>query len=177
MKYNVILADPPWSFKTWSDKGKGWSADNHYNVMSIDDIKALPVPAADNCALFLWVTFPLLREGLEVMEAWGFDYRTQGFTWVKQNKKSDSLFWGMGYYTRANAELCLLGVKGRMPVEDRGVHSVIWSPVREHSRKPDEQYERIERLYPGANYLEMFARYKRDGWDSWGNEVDSDIAL
>ena len=103
-------------------------------------------------------------------------YKTIGFTWVKKNKKSDSLFWGMGYYTRANTELCLLATKGK-PLRrvSRSVHQVVESPVREHSRKPDEVRGRIIRLFGNLPRIELFARQKTEGWDVWGNEVQSDL--
>ena len=112
-KYSVILADPPWHYKVYSKKGAGRSAESHYPTMNIEDIKALPVAgiADRDCALFLWVTFPCLLEGLEVLKAWGFTYKTVAFVWVKQNKKSASLFWGMGYWTRSNVELCILATR------------------------------------------------------------------
>ena len=105
-KYQIIYADPPWQFKTYSKKGSlQKSADCHYSCMSMEDIMALPVEtlAAEDCVLFLWVTFPLLREGLETMRRWGFTYKTCGFNWVKRNKKADSWFMGLGYWTRSNA--------------------------------------------------------------------------
>ena len=111
------------------------------------------------------------------MEAWGFTYKTIGFSWVKSNKNGEGFKIGMGFYTRANVELCLLGVRGKMPVMARDVRQVIYAPPREHSRKPDEVYERIERLYPGMSYLELFARQRWQGWSAWGNEVNSDIDL
>lgn len=113
-KYNIIYADPPWQYRTYSKKGQGRSAESHYPTMSIADIKALPVRslAAKDCALFMWITFPCLQEAMEVLSAWGFEYKTVAFVWVKQNRKSDSLFWGMGYWTRANAELCILATRG-----------------------------------------------------------------
>ena len=109
-KYDIIYADPPWQYRTYSKKGQGRSAESHYPTMGIEDIKALPVGelAAKDCALFMWITFPCLQEALEVLTAWGFSYKTVAFVWVKQNRKSDSLFWGMGYWTRANDELCIL---------------------------------------------------------------------
>ena len=140
-KYGAIYADPPWTYKTWSGKGKEKkSAENHYDCMDKSDIQNLPVPnlCADDCVLFLWVTFPCLEEGLELMQRWGFTYKTCGFTWIKKNRKSDSLFWGLGYWTRANAELCLIGTKGNPKRVSKSVHQVIMSPIREHSRKPDE---------------------------------------
>lgn len=105
-KYNVIYADPPWAFRVWSEKGKERSADKHYSCMTLDDLKQMPVnsiTAGDGCALFMWATFPMLREALELIEAWGFEYKTIAFCWVKQNKNSDGIFKGMGYYTRSNA--------------------------------------------------------------------------
>ena len=102
-KYNVIYADPPWAFRVWSEKGKERSADKHYSCMTLDDLKQMPVnsiTAGDGCALFMWATFPMLREALELIEAWGFEYKTIAFCWVKQNKNSDGIFKGMGYYTR-----------------------------------------------------------------------------
>lgn len=175
MKYSVILADPPWSYEVWNkDTGSGRSAESHYSTMSLGDICELPVQeiAADNCALFLWAVWPSIFDAKIVIDAWGFTYKTIAWEWVKLNKSSIGLFTGMGYYTRANTEPCLLAVKGRMAVCAHDVLSVIMSPVREHSRKPDEQYEKIARLYPEGDRVELFARRKRDGWDSWGNEID-----
>ncbi len=176
--FDVILADPPWHFKVWNEEsGSGRSASKHYPVMSIEEICALPVNElrAGNCALFLWATWPtIFRYVPVVLKAWGFIYRTKAFTWVKTTKNGN-LAMGTGYYTRANDEPCLLAVRGSMPVADRGVLGTFLSPRREHSRKPDEQYEMIERLYPDRNYLELFAREKREGWSAWGNEIESDI--
>ena len=147
--------------------------------MSIEDIKALPVQsvAAEDCALFLWITFPCLLEGLSVIEAWGFTYKTVAFAWVKQNKKSDSLFWGMGFWTRANVELCILATKGRPKRISAGVHQVIMSHIEEHSKKPQEARDRIIRLLGDVPRLELFARQKTEGWDVWGNEVVCDVDL
>lgn len=173
-KYNIIYADPPWNFKTYSEKGKQKkSAECHYRCMNIDNIYDLPINqiAADNCILFLWVTFPLLKEGLETIEKWGFTYKTIGFNWIKQNKKSDSLFWGLGYWTRANSEICLLATKGKPKRISKSVHSVIMSKIREHSRKPDEVRNKIVELCGDMPRIELFARQSVDGWDCWGNEV------
>lgn len=179
-KYNIIYADPPWNFKTYSAKGKEHkSADAHYQCMNIDDIYNLPIDkiAADDCILFLWVTFPLLNEGLKTIEQWGFTYKTVGFNWVKKNKKSDSLFWGLGFWTRSNSELCLIATKGSPKRISAGVHSVVISPIEEHSKKPQEVRERIVQLVGDLPRVELFARQKTDGWDVWGNEVESDIDL
>lgn len=126
----------------------------------------------ENCVLFLWVTAPCLLEGLELINSWGFTYKTIGFTWIKTNKKNDSLFWGMGYYTRANTELCLLATKGK-PLKriSKSVHQVVMSKIREHSRKPDEVRDRIVKLFDDLPRIELFARQQVDGWDCWGNEV------
>jgi N6-adenosine-specific RNA methylase IME4 len=171
-KFKVIYADPPWEFKVYSGKGKQRSADRHYNTQSLDDIKALPIAnlAADDCALFLWCVWPELPGALEVIKAWGFEYKTLGFNWVKQTKNSDSLHWGMGYWTRANTEGCLLATRGAPKRQAMDVHQVIMSPVGEHSRKPEGTSARIERLLPGP-YLELFARRPMAGWTVWGNEI------
>ena len=172
-KYNIIYADPAWSFKTYSDKGKGKSPDNHYSVMSLEDIKDLPLQdiADDNCILFIWVTFPLLKESFEVIDAWGFTYKTVGFNWVKKNKKTDSWFWGLGYWTRANAELCLIATKGTIKRQSASVHQVIDTPIERHSKKPDIVRDKIVELVGDLPRIELFARETADGWDSWGNEL------
>ena len=178
-KYSVILADPPWAFRAWSDKGKGRSAEQHYPTMRLEDIKALPVAdlAAEDCVLFLWATFPMLKEALEVVEAWGFSYKTVAFTWVKENRKSPGLFWGLGYWTRANAEVCLLATRGSPKRQSAAVHQVILSPVEQHSKKPDEVRERIVTLMGDVPRVELFARQQAPGWDVWGNEVDCSPGL
>lgn len=123
----------------------------------------------------LWATFPNIREALRVMEAWGFEYRTAAFVWIKKNRKNGGNFWGMGAYTRANAEVCLLGTtpgtKARQVVKSHGVQQVIEAPVERHSRKPAEVRERIVRLLGDVPRIELFARERVPGWDAWGNEV------
>lgn len=178
-KYGVIYADPPWHYKVYSKKGMGRSAESHYPTMKLEDIKALPVAdlADRDCALFLWVTLPCLLEGIEVLKAWGFTYKTTAFVWIKQNRKADSLFWGMGYWTRSNAEICLLGTKGRPKRMDKKIHQVVVSHVEEHSKKPQEVHNRIIRLLGDVPRIELFARRKTEGFDVWGNEVESDIIL
>jgi len=172
VSYSVILADPPWSWKARSAKGEGRSAKNHYNVMEQDDLHRMSVSrvAADDSVLFLWVLNSMLGQGLQLIDAWGFTFKTVGFCWVKTNSRSGSLFMGLGYHTRQNVELCLIATKGKPKRVSGGVHQVVMSPRREHSRKPDEVYERIEALYPGP-YLEMFSRTRRTGWDAIGDEV------
>ena len=145
--------------------------------MPIEEIKALPVSelAADDCALFLWITMPMLQEAWGVMEAWGFRFVTTAFVWIKLSRKSDTIFWGPGNWTRANAELCLLATKGHPKRLARNVHQVIISHVQEHSRKPDEARRRIEALMGDVPRVELFARRPAPGWDVWGNEVESTI--
>jgi N6-adenosine-specific RNA methylase IME4 len=168
--FETILADPPWDFETYSEKGQDRSPE--YKTTSIDRIKALPVKqlAAENSSLHLWVLMNQLPEALEVIEAWGFTFKTCGFAWMKQNKSGNGLFMGMGYWTRANVELCLLATKGNPRRFDMGVPQALLSPLMEHSRKPDEFHERIERLVQGP-YLELYARRERKGWVTWGNEI------
>jgi len=183
-KYNVILADPPWSYKVWSkETGNGRSAESHYKTMDKNDIQNLPIQAIceDDCVLFLWVTAPCLLEGIEVIEKWGFTYKTLGFNWVKRNKKSDSWFWGMGYYTRANTELCLLATKGKtLKRISKSVHQVVDDRIMNHSQKPNAVRERIVKLFGDLPRIELFARPPKDllfedesynGWDVWGNET------
>jgi N6-adenosine-specific RNA methylase IME4 len=174
-KYGVIYADPPWLFRTWSAKGTGRSAVSHYDCLDFPTLAALPVAqlAADDCVLFLWATNPSLPRALELIHAWGFEYKTLGFCWVKLNKtpKHDAHFFvGMGYWTRANPELCLLATRGKPPRQAKDVRCLVVDPRREHSRKPDCIRERIERLVPGP-YVELFARETKKGWDCWGNQV------
>ncbi len=178
--YRVIYADPPWTFTTYSRKGKGRSAEAYYDCMSLDDIKVLPVAdwAANDCVLLLWATDPLLPTAFEVIRAWGFTYKTVGFYWAKLNKSAEpttyqdaSFFTGLGFWTRANPEQCLLATRGHPKRRRADVRKLIVSPRREHSRKPEEAYRRIEALCEGP-YLEMFARSSRPGWDCWGTESD-----
>jgi len=169
-KYNIIYADPPWSY---GDKLKhhGGSADSHYDTMSIDDICNLPVDniSADNCALFLWGTWPLLPEALRVVESWGFTYKTCGFVWVK-NYTNGKKVLGMGNDTRGNTEFVLLAKKGRMIRIDNGISQYIESPIKEHSKKPDQVRQKIVQLYGDLPRIELFARTKIHGWDVFGND-------
>ncbi len=178
MAYSVIIADPPWTFRAWSSRGGGRGPT--YPTMTLGELQALPVGelASDNAALFLWCCWPgIFRDAPALLTAWGFEYRACAFLWVKANPRGAGFFRGLGYYTRANTEPCLLAVRGSMPVAAHDVSQVIYAPVRRHSQKPDEQYSRIERLYPGREYLELFARAKRPGWAAWGNEIQSDIVM
>jgi len=171
-KYSIIYADPPWEYKDKALAGKR-GACCKYQVQSQDWVKNLPVPniCEESCILFLWVTMPKLPDCFEVMQSWGFNYKTCAFIWVKKNKKADSWFWGMGNWTRANAELCLLATKGKPKRIDAGVHSVIDTPIEIHSKKPEIVRDRIVQLCGNLPRIELFARQKTEGWDSWGNEI------
>jgi N6-adenosine-specific RNA methylase IME4 len=174
--YGVICADPPWSFSTYSDKGKGRSAEAWYDCLTLDEIKTLPVQdfAGENCVLFLWITDPLLPKGIEVIESWGFTYKTVGFYWAKTAKDTKTFPIGTGYWTRANPEQCLLATRGKPKPKAHNVRRLLISPRREHSRKPDEIYNRIERLVDGP-YLELFARYPRDRWDTAFSTLEGSV--
>jgi N6-adenosine-specific RNA methylase IME4 len=173
-KYNIIYADPPWTFRTYSNKGKGRSAEKHYVCMNKDDIQKMPIKniCEKDCVLFLWVTYPCLKEGLELIEKWGFTYKTCAFSWIKLNKKNDRPFTGMGYYTRANNEICLLATKGKtLKRQSKAVKQVVLSKIEEHSKKPEEIRDRIVELFGDIPRIELFARQHAEGWDCWGNEV------
>ena len=172
-QYGVIYADPPWSFKTYSDKGKDRSPEQHYNVLSLTDISLLPVSniAKPDAVLLMWVIDPLLDKAFEVINAWGFKYKTVAFTWAKTNKTKPGFFTGLGYWTRGNPEMCLLATKGKPKRLSKSVPQLVVEQRREHSRKPDIMYSHIENLLEGP-YIELFARTQRPGWDAWGNQVD-----
>ena len=175
-KYSVIYADPPWKYRATSNAR---SPEAHYPTMRTQDICALPVAeiADENCALFIWATMPKLKEAFAVIEAWGFKFKTAAFVWIKLNPNSDRLFWGMGAWTRSNAELCLFAAKGQPQRKSASVHQVIISHVEEHSKKPEEARRRIEALMGDVTKIELFARRTSPGWDVWGNEVSCDVLL
>lgn len=139
----------------------------------MEELKALPVKelANDNCVLFLWATFPMLQEALDLIRAWGFTYRTQAFTWIKTIKNGDKPVYGLGNYTRSNAEICLLATRGKPKRANASVSSAILAPRECHSKKPDEVRRRIEQLMGNVPRIELFARQRAEGWDAWGNEV------
>lgn len=184
MKYAVIYADPPWQYRVWSKKGLGRSAERHYQTQSLDYLKRLDIPAIsqDDCALLMWATFPCLEQALALGQTWGFTYKTVAFTWVKKNIKSDTLFVGMGHYTRANAEIVLLFTKGK-PLKrvNRDVQQVLISKRGRHSEKPDEIRKRIVRLFGEVKRIELFARESAQvdfkGWDVFGYEASKSIDL
>lgn len=187
--FRAIYADPPWRFATWNKQtavqkrgstSTYTSASVHYHTMAADDIAALPVRevAADDCALFLWICWPMLSEAMALIEAWGFTYKTCAFSWMKAHAQQIDMFrddadasMGMGYWTRANSEPCLLATRGAPKRLSADVRQGIIEPRREHSRKPDCVPSRIERLVAGP-YLELFARTTRPGWTVWGNQTD-----
>lgn len=187
--FGAIYADPPWRFNVWSGEtavkrrdssGTNVSASVHYQTMAIEDICALPVAdlAADDCALFMWATWPTLPDAFKLIEAWGFTYKTCAFDWMKAHagqldmfREDNDVLMGMGYWTRANSEPCLLATRGKPKRLNADVRQGIIEPRREHSRKPDCVHGRIERLVAGP-YLELFARAPRDGWTVWGNQTD-----
>jgi N6-adenosine-specific RNA methylase IME4 len=180
-KYNIIYADPAWAYRVHvkdnnnpnRPHGAIRNANHYYNTMSTEEIKNLPVNeiADKNCILFLWVTNPLLPEGLEVIKSWGFEYKTVGFVWMKTYKKSGKIWVGMGHYTRSSAELCLIATKGRVPVINRSIRQGIIAPVEEHSKKPAEVRDLIVKMYGDLPRIELFARQTSLGWDYWGNQI------
>lgn len=176
-RYPVIYSDPPWELR---DKGSNGAASNHYQTMKLTDLKAMPVAdvAARDAVLFMWVLSSMLPEALELGAAWGFKPKTKAFTWVKVTKTGAPHF-GLGRWTRAGTEDCLLFVRGKPyhMVESHSVRQVVTAPVGRHSEKPPEVAKRIVELIPSAPRLEMFCREKREGWDSHGNEIDADVAF
>lgn len=188
----MIAADPPWRYKSWSEpqtdqqKKASRAADKHYDTMSLEEIMAMPVKdvAARDCHCFLWVTGPFLNKAELVLNSWGFRFSTDAFVWIKLRKALGRdqyqlltpgecislLHTGAGRTTRKNAEFCILGRRGNPDRLAADIHEVIISPVGEHSRKPEEFYERVERYCPGPR-LELFSRRPRDGWTAWGNEI------
>jgi N6-adenosine-specific RNA methylase IME4 len=179
-QFAAIYADPPWTFRVYSGKGKARSAERHYKTMSQDEMKdprVIPVErlAADNAALFMWAVMPQLPEALALIEAWGFTYKTCAFTWAKTYPgKVGTFAVGMGYWTRSNAELCLLATRGSPKRIHKDVRQLVIAPRGAHSSKPEIVSERIERLVCGP-YLELFARRPRDGWTVWGNEIERNL--
>lgn len=170
-KFSVITADPPWRYGNAGTRG---NAAGHYPTMPLEDIRDLGALvddwAADNSHLYLWTTTSFLRDSFEVMDAWGFKYKTC-LTWVKPQL-------GMGNYFRVSTEFVLFGVRGKLPIHNRGLTNWFESPRGKHSAKPEMFYSLVEKASPGP-YLEMFARvdgqlFRRDGWTFWGNEAQDE---
>lgn len=199
-KYSIIFLDPPWKYNSRANHKTRFrgGACGHYPLMTMAEIAALPIGglAARDCALLMWCTFPYLDQQIKLFERWQFRFRTQFLTWIKLNPKghdlpkddpnyrpgkqyvlySDglfhSVFFGVGYYSKSNPEVCLLGMRGQLPTISDAVSSVILAPRRAHSRKPDEAYERIEAVFGDVPRIELFARHDRQGWVATGNDLD-----
>lgn len=182
--FGCILSDPPWSFLTYGKKRTTphRGVNEHYSVMTAEDLRAMPVAAvaAKDCALFMWVVDSHLDEAIDLGRAWGFEFKTIAFIWCKTSKAPKQFGFfppetvhriGMGYWTRKQAEICLLFTRGKPKRLGKGVRQIIEGPRREHSRKPDETHDRVEALV-GGPYLELFARQARPGWVAWGNQTD-----
>jgi len=187
-KYNIIYADPPWSYKF---PGTRTQQEDDYPTMKTEDICKIDVKslADENCIMFIWGIWTKLADILQVIEAWGFEYKTVGFVWVKTNKRKNvnqtsflpednfAEFFGMGMYTRSNTEFCLIATKGKIERQDASIRQIIYSPIQEHSRKPDEVKSKIVALVGNVPRCELFARRKTEGWDVWGNQIESDVAI
>jgi len=185
VRYQCVLADPPWHYQNYASKpgtvhSRARGSQKHYPTETIESLCGLHVSdiVEDRAVLFMWATWPLIEDAFTLIRAWGFTYKTLAWEWVKTNRIKGNYFMGMGNYTRSNTEPCLLAFRGKpLPVSVHNISSVMVSPKAEHSRKPDYQYEIVESLYPELSKVELFARRKRDGWVSWGNEIESDISF
>lgn len=184
--FQVIYADPPWLYRNWSRSGtsarpepvrRGRSVP--YPCLTTADICALPVHdlCAPDCVLFLRATYPMVPDALAVVGAWGFRYKSVDCTWVKTNPSGTGFAYGLGHWTRANPEICLLATRGQPKRVSKAVPNLVTSPRREQSRKPDEVRERIVALCGEVPWVELFARQKVPGWRAWGNQVPSDLVL
>lgn len=173
-KYGIIYADPPWQYQ---DRKCNGACEFHYSTMSINEICKLPIKeiTAKDCVLFLWTTYPMLQEAMELIKSWGFKYKTIGFQWIKQNKSGNGYFFGLGRWTRGNTECCLIATRGKPKRINNSISQLVFSPIEEHSKKPDCVREKITCLIGGdIPRIELFARQAADGWDCWGNEAPED---
>lgn len=173
-RYSIVYADPPWTYpKTGGTTNSRGMAKQFYSTMPLKDICNLPVDsiAKENCALFLWATYPQYPNALKVIEAWGFQYFGLAFNWIKKTNTGKD-FFGMGYWTRANPEMCLLAFKGKMKPQVHNIRQLLYAPIEGHSKKPDEVREKIVDLCGDLSRIELFAREQTLGWDTWGNEID-----
>lgn len=169
-KYHIIYADPPWRYDNKHAKGE---ADSLYPTLALEEIKNIPVGklAEKDCVLFLWFTYPMIQEALEVIKSWGFEYKTLGFQWVKLSTTGQKLHWGPGYWTRRNSEGCFIATKGNIRPVRHDIHELVISPLIKHSKKPDSCREDIVKLMGPLSRIELFSRQGYNGWDFWGNEV------
>ena len=185
--FRVALVDPPWRFSTWSPHGRHRCADRHYRCEELEQLKQV-VPISELMApdslIFLWVVQTHLPAALQLLEAWNFEFKTVGFIWIKMPKQWSANKlplrirpkMGMGYYTRANSEQCWIACRGNgIKRQDKGVDQVLYAPIREHSRKPDEVIHRIDRLVGDVPRIELFARQQRPGWEAWGDQVQLNL--
>lgn len=195
MKFDIIYADPPWSYKVWpEDKEQAQGcAKRHYQTMSIEDICKMPIAdiSGENCKLFLWATPPCLPEAMQAIKSWGFVYKTIAFAWIKTNKRQvleqasflpiDTIdrFYGIGHWTASNIELCLGALKpnGKLNRQSKSISQIILAPRGRHSEKPTEVRDRIVELCGDLPRIELFARQRIAGWLAWGNEIENDISM
>ena len=169
-KYNIIYADPPWKY---DDKGCQGAAEKIYPTMAVKEMATLPINsiANDDSVLLMWATYPKMQDALDLIKAWGFTYKSIAFQWVKQNKSGNGYFFGLGWWTRGNTEPCLIATRGKPKRASASVGQLIFSPLRNHSQKPDQAREKAIELVGDVPRIELFARQHVDGWDCWGNEV------
>ena len=167
-KYNIIYADPPWEYYEGGYKNQS----QHYDTYTVEELYDLPIKdlQADSCILFLWVTFPILDRVFDLIKYWGFEYSTVGFVWVKSKKDGTGHFFGLGNWTRSNAELCLIATKGSIERKDASISQVIYEPVGEHSQKPDIVRDKIVQLVGDLPRIELFSRKEVVGWEYQGNQ-------
>ena len=173
-KYNIIYADPPWQYYEGGHKNQS----QHYDTMTLEEICQLEVKekhisewGADDSLLFMWTTYPMLDQFIDVLRCWGYEYLTVAFTWIKSKKDKTGFFFGNGNWTRANAEICVLGRRGSIPRQDASISQIIYEPIQKHSEKPAIVRDKIVQLVGDLPRLEIFARQKTKGWDIWG--IDS----
>lgn len=184
-KFQIIYADPPWSYRDSASAGKR-GAVHKYPCMKMPELQALTAEVdnhtAENSALFLWATAPMMKEAFQLMTYWQFEFKTFAFVWVKTNRNQQpgqpvKSFFGMGNWTRANAEYVLLGIRGKIKRQSASVRQIVFSPIREHSRKPDCIREKIVELMGDLPRIELFARHRAPGWEAWGNQVEGSFKL
>lgn len=168
--FSIVYADPPWRY---SNKKTRASAAENYDTLSIDELSALPVGAiaAEDAALFLWTTCPFMEKAIHVGNVWGFDYKTVAFNWAKRNTVTNSPFFGMGNWTRANSEICLLFTRGSIKRKSKAVPQFLWSRILRHSEKPPVIRDLIVKLMGPLPRVELFSRHAVPGWHRWGNEL------